>query len=195
MVEQKVALLLGGGGEIGRFIAKELSDYRVVISTRDRGLVKEDYILGDISSLESENIFIECLERYQRLDLVINLVGGYASGGVNSYNEKDFDGLSQGMLKSCANATVGSYKYLGEGGVFMAISSKSLGNVNWKGALYKGFKAASEEWVRNLNIALLDSKRNGAYIIRINDLKKDREELRAEVRKVVTRERESNNDK
>jgi short-subunit dehydrogenase len=195
MVEQKVALLLGGGSEMGELIAKELSDYLVVITSRDKGSVVGNCIEGDISSTESEQVFIECLERYQRLDLVINLVGGYASGGVNSYNDNDFNRLSEGMLKSCANATVGSYKYLSEKGVFIAISSKSLSSPSWKGALYKGFKAASEEWVRNLDNALKDSKRNGAYIIRISDLKSDIEELKMEVRKVITREKESNNDK
>ena len=194
MGEQKVALLLGGSSEIGQFIAKQLSDYLVVTSTRNKGVAVGNYIEGDISSTKSEQVFIECLERYQRLDLVVNLVGGYAPGGVNSYNGDDFDWLCQGMLKSCANATVGSFKYLSEEGIFIAISSKSLSSPSGKGAMYKGFKSASEEWVRNLDIALRESKRNGAYVIRISDLKSDREELRTEVRKVITREKESNNE-
>lgn len=193
MDKQKVALLLGGSGQIGKFIAKELSDYLVVTSTRSKDLINSECIEGDISSIDFENIFIECLERYQRIDLVVNLVGGYATGGVNSYSESDFEWLSQGMLKSCANATVGSYKYLEEGGLFIALSSKSLSSVGWKGALYKGFKSASEEWVRNLDIALRDSKRNGAYCIRISNLISDSEELIREIRKIIDSKKEIGN--
>ena len=96
---QKVAVITGASQGIGAGLLREFlaRDYRVVACSRNikpRGLPNVLEIAGDVSQPEFASSIIQAaIERFGRIDTLVNNAGAFVSKPFTDYSEGDFEAL------------------------------------------------------------------------------------------------------
>ena len=177
--QKKVIILIGASSEFGEYLWENLEGFTVYRTSR---VEREGYITAD-PLVECEKVFKEVLEKEGRIDLVVNLVGGYRKGGVKGFDQEDLKALSESLLCITAASAVESFKYLTYGGKYILISSSTVKSNG--GALYKSLKLATELWCEQLDKELRSSERGGALILRVEKLEENKKWVAEMVRKAL----------
>ena len=140
----KVALVPGGAGAIGSAIAEAFATAGARIAVADRTCRMCDDVVGRVQAVGSDGIGIaadvtieadcdrmvaETLERFGRLDIVVNAVGGGAGKVLHpaeSYPRADWDWIMELNVRSTLLATQAAARAMieaGRGGAVLNISS------------------------------------------------------------------------
>lgn len=123
---KKVALITGGSRGIGKEIAKKfaLNGYNLVINyvseNTDLNKLKEDFkdtevlfVKTDVTNYEScENMVKEAIEKFGKIDVLINNAGITKDGLLMRMKEEDFDKVIKVNLKGTFNMTKNVIPYM-----------------------------------------------------------------------------------
>ena len=130
--ENKVALVTGAAGGLGRAVAVMLAQRGARITMTDRsgtGLdVSAKAVGGSVLDLEAEladsqacNDLVACtLERFCRLDILVNVAGDYTGAPVEDLNDEIWQAMFEANLVSTFNmmkSAVPSMRKQGNGGI------------------------------------------------------------------------------
>jgi NAD(P)-dependent dehydrogenase (short-subunit alcohol dehydrogenase family) len=176
---KKVIILIGASSEIGSYLWDNLQGYTLYRTSR---VERDGFITAD-PLVECEKVFKKVLEKEGRIDMVVNLVGGFRKGGVKGYNQDDLVALTQSLLCVTAASAVESYKYLTKGGKYVLISSSTISTHG--GALYKSLKLASELWCEQLDKELRKTERGGTLILRVEMMEESKDWIAGMIRKAA----------
>lgn len=111
-LEEKIAVVTGGGGFIGSSICKELAKNGAVVVVQDINLnaaqaiaheitsagYKADYIGGDLTNpVEVEKLIDQIIEKYGRIDILVNNAGINTGSkdrvNIDEYNNEVWNGI------------------------------------------------------------------------------------------------------
>ncbi|MDO5616404.1 MAG: SDR family oxidoreductase [Cruoricaptor ignavus] len=165
-LENKVAIVTGGGTGIGRAIAKRLADEnaKVIIVGRTESTLKEasdrhdtiSYIVADIVRTEEiERILSEIKRKFGKLDIVVNNAGVAPVTPFSELDMNEYDSVFDINVRGLFDLTRQSLPMLKEtkGNVInisTAIVSRPLGNMS----TYAGSKSAvnmlTKVWAKEL---------------------------------------------
>lgn len=123
---KKVALITGGSRGIGKEIAKKfaLNGYNLVINyvseNTDLNKLKEDFkdtevlfVKTDVTNYEScENMVKEAIEKFGKIDVLVNNAGITKDGLLMRMKEEDFDKVIKVNLKGTFNMTKNVIPYM-----------------------------------------------------------------------------------
>lgn len=143
-LDDRVALIAGGGGAIGSALGEALGAAGAAVSIAGRTAEHNEQaaarvraagaeslaIAADLTAVaEGERVVEETVKRFGRLDIVINAVGGGAGRALHAaeeYPEKDWDWIFDLNLRSTVAATQPAVRAMiagGRGGRVLNISS------------------------------------------------------------------------
>jgi gluconate 5-dehydrogenase len=143
-LKERVALIPGGGGGIGSPLAEALgaAGASIAIASRSKehaqaaadkakaaGAASLALAADVTQQRECERVVAEIMQRFGRLDIIVNAVGGGAGNALHSaeeYPEKDWDWIFDLNLKSTVMATQAAVRAMitgGRGGRVLNISS------------------------------------------------------------------------
>jgi NAD(P)-dependent dehydrogenase (short-subunit alcohol dehydrogenase family) len=176
----KVALVAGGGGGLGRASALDLAragvdlalcdvDGSVLAETAAEGRHLGVDVLDDVLDVRDPDalagFFTACADRYDRLDVLVNVVGGTFRAGFTDLSAKGRDALVRTNFTWVADATQHAavrMAQLGHGGSIITITSIEAHRAAPGYAVYAAMKAAVTHLTRTLATEL------GAAGIRVN---------------------------
>ncbi|MFY0310869.1 SDR family NAD(P)-dependent oxidoreductase [Leisingera sp. D0M16] len=165
---RKVVLITGGARGIGRAIAEDFaSDHDVSFTWLNTepasGLDDLLAIRADLTEAgASETIVSEVLERFGRLDVIVNNAGLVVSSGPGGFNWIEAEKMFQVNLLAAESLLVAALPYLTPGASVVNISSVNATLPPRNAALYGASKAALNLWTRGM------AKELGPRQIRVN---------------------------
>ncbi|MBM4439992.1 MAG: SDR family oxidoreductase [Candidatus Rokubacteria bacterium] len=171
-VEGRVAVVTGGGQGIGRAVVERLAaeGARVVAGEIDAALLERTVlelqgtgaevvgVVGDVTEPESAKRLIQtALDRFQRLDILVNVVGGSRNARIWEMSEEQWDFTLRWNLRSaflCTRAALPSMierRY----GKIVCMSSGAREGTPWTayyqgGAAYSASKAGIHGFIRDV---------------------------------------------
>lgn len=173
-LENKVALVTGGGKGIGLGIAKKFAENgaSVLIVGRHENTLKEackenhglSYLVADITNSEDIKKIIDYIkEKYGRLDILVNNAGWCPVKPITQITLEDYNAAFDLDVKALVDMTIQSLPLLKEnGGNIINMSSVGATHVAANLSMYTGAKAAVENFTRVWAIEL------APYNIRVN---------------------------
>jgi gluconate 5-dehydrogenase len=178
-LDGKVALIPGGAGAIGSAIAEAMAGAGARVAVADRTCRMCDSVVARIEGVGSEGFSVaadvtneadcdrmvaETLDRFGRIDIVVNAVGGGAGKVLHpaeAYPRKDWDWIMELNVRSTVIATQAAVRAMiaaGRGGSILNISSvrANLGiNAGYsayvaaKGAISSLTRQWATEWAKH----------------------------------------------
>ena len=162
----KVAIVTGSSRGIGRAIAERLGrEGAFVVVTYVRSANKAEDVVAAITACGSQAIAVQAdmgqradigqlfqttLQRFGRLDILVNNASTFLAKPVADIREEDYDALfavnSRGTLFACQEAVW----HMADGGRIINISSMGTALGLPRVALYSGSKAAVEQLTKSL---------------------------------------------
>lgn len=140
-LDNKVALVTGGGSGIGKAIAESLSErgagvyvldlqeengWAVVEGIKDRGY-KADFLSCDVADQANvKQVFAEIFEKERRLDILINNAGVSHIGVAETTSEEDFDRIFRINVKGVYNCLHVALPYMKSTGGGSIINMSSV---------------------------------------------------------------------
>ncbi|KZN69598.1 SDR family oxidoreductase [Pseudoalteromonas luteoviolacea] len=122
-------------------------------------------VQGDISSASAaENLFIQGIEAFGKVDIVVNNAGAVLKKAFVDYTEQEFDALFNINCKGAFFIMQNAAKRLEDNGRVINIGTSLLGAFTGNYALYAGSKAPLEQFTRTL------AKEVGARGITVNTI-------------------------
>jgi 3-oxoacyl-[acyl-carrier protein] reductase len=165
-LEGKVAVVTGGSRGIGRAVAERLAadGAAVVLSYRDRaaeadGVVARIVAAGgralalraDLASVpDVRSLFAAALDRFGRLDIVVNNAGVAIYRPVAEATEEEFEASFAVNARGTFFALQEAARRIADGGRIVNISTGATVSGVPQGALYCGSKAAVEQFTKSL---------------------------------------------
>jgi NAD(P)-dependent dehydrogenase (short-subunit alcohol dehydrogenase family) len=173
-LEGRVAVVTGGGQGIGRAVVERLSAEgakvvageidaslleRLVTELKRRGVVG---VVGDVTEPESAKRLVEtAVERFGRLDILVNVVGGARNARVWEMTEEQWDHTIRWNLRStflCTRAAV-PHMMKARYGKIVCISSGAREGTPWTayyagGSAYSTAKAGVHGFIRDVALEL-----------------------------------------
>jgi NAD(P)-dependent dehydrogenase (short-subunit alcohol dehydrogenase family) len=163
-LEGKVVLIAGATGTAGQVVAKTFADAGaiLILNGRDQARLDESVAMVDSPRVESiastldtpeacSELVRQIIDRHQRLDGVIYLVGGWRAGGVEGFLLEDLNWLYEQIVVTTAGVVTASREpLLKSGGRFVAVSSTAVHESAPGNAAYAGAKAAADAWIAAL---------------------------------------------
>jgi len=188
LLTDKVAVVTGGGGGIGRGIAEAFAAYgaRVVIGEIDAGRATETEeairaaggavlaVVTDVRDAESVDELAEATsQRFGRVDVLVNNVGHYVIRGGADFvdtTEDDWNALYEVNLKHvflCTRAFIPTMVEQGDGGSIINVSTVEAFRAIPRHSVYGAFKGAITQFTKSLALEL------GECGIRVNAIAPD----------------------
>ena len=172
---RKVAIVTGGSGNIGSFIALRLSDKYDVVVTYNKSEHKADRVLGDLkgspmkvevdlSSVDSiKSMFDEVSQKYGRIDLLVNNASFTKESSVEDLEESVIDRVIDLNIKSTFYCSREFLKFTDKEEDFniVNIGSNSVRTLNASNVIYIACKAAIESLTKSF------AKKYGEFV-RVN---------------------------
>ena len=177
-----VAVVTGGAGGLGGAVSRDLAANGVSIATIDidaeaAGSLRRD--LGESAVVHQGDardpeqlgrLFAEADERWGRLDILVNVVGGTFRAPFTDTNPKGWDALLRTnlmhVLHACSLA-VPRMKAAGRGGSIVNLTTIEAHRAAPGFAVYSAAKAAVEQFARTLAVELAPDR------IRVNNVAPD----------------------
>ncbi|MGE5444953.1 MAG: SDR family NAD(P)-dependent oxidoreductase [Ignavibacteriales bacterium] len=178
-LRNRIAIITGGTGALGRavvsvfieegakvvctyIIDEELSHYSSLAENQKSNLV---FVQADVTKEKSVAETVQkTLERFGRVDVLVNIVGGFTYAKIVDTDEKIWDSMMNVNLKStflCSKAVLPQMVKQNYGKIINISSRPGL-----KGSSGVGAYAASKAAVMNLTETIADEVRN--YEINVN---------------------------
>ncbi len=176
----KVALVAGGGGGLGRASALDLARAGVALALADvdgeallttardaraQGVEVLEAVLDVRDPDALEGLFDSCEERFGRLDVLVNVVGGTFRAAFTDVSDKGRDALVRTNFTWVVDAIQRAARHMsegGRGGSIITITSIEAHRAAPGYALYAAMKAAVTHLTRTLAVEL------GSAGIRVN---------------------------
>jgi 3-oxoacyl-[acyl-carrier protein] reductase len=175
-VEGRVAVVTGGGQGIGRAVVDRLAaegarviagDIDAVLLERVVGDVQKTGatvvgVVGDVTEPRAAKQLIEtAIERFRRVDILVNVVGGARNAKIWEMREEDWDHVLRWNLRStflCTRAAV-PHMIQQRYGKIVCISSGAREGTPWTayyagGASYSAAKAGVHGFIRDVALEL-----------------------------------------
>ncbi|HWP92763.1 MAG TPA: SDR family NAD(P)-dependent oxidoreductase [Thermodesulfobacteriota bacterium] len=176
-LEERVAIITGGTGALGKAVVSEfLREGAKVIST----YIIDQELRGLRSTLKNQNLTLikadvtrekqvaqvvkRTLKRFGRIDILVNIVGGFTYAKIQDTDEKTWDRMMNMNLKSvflCSKAVLPQMIKQNYGKIINISSRPAL-----KGVAGVGAYSASKAGVLNLTETIADEVRD--YDINVN---------------------------
>ena len=175
-VEGRVAVVTGGGQGIGRAVVDRLvaEGARVVAGDIDAALLERAVgelqktgatvvgVVGDVTEPRSAKQLVEtAVERFRRVDILVNVVGGARNAKVWEMTEEDWDHVLRWNLRSTFLCTRAAVPHMIEQryGKIVCISSGAREGTPWTayyagGASYSTAKAGVHGFIRDVALEL-----------------------------------------
>jgi NAD(P)-dependent dehydrogenase (short-subunit alcohol dehydrogenase family) len=175
-VEGRVAVVTGGGQGIGRAVVERLVEEgaRVVAGDIDESLLERLVVdlgpkaaalvavVGDVTEPESAARLIgTAVERFGRLDILVNVVGGNRPGRINELSEETWDHVLRWNLRSTFLCTRAATPHMirQRYGTIVCISSGAREGTPWSayyagGSAYSTAKAGIHGFIRDVALEL-----------------------------------------
>jgi NAD(P)-dependent dehydrogenase (short-subunit alcohol dehydrogenase family) len=200
-VQGRVAVVTGAGQGIGRAVAERLAaeGATVIAGDIDAGLleglqqsgVAAVGVVGDVTEPLSANRLVNtAVERFGRVDILVNIVGGSRTARIWEMPEETWDGVIRLNLRStflCTRAAV-PHMIRERYGKIVCISSGAREGTPWTayyagGAAYSTAKAGVHGFIRDVALELaqyginvnavapgpIDTERTGAELKRLDE--------------------------
>jgi NAD(P)-dependent dehydrogenase (short-subunit alcohol dehydrogenase family) len=200
-VQDRVAVVTGAGQGIGRAVAERLAaeGARVVAGDIDAGLLEDLHkkgaaavgVVGDVTEPLSANRLVNtAVERFGRVDILVNIVGGSRTARIWEMPEETWDDVIRLNLRStflCTRAAV-PHMIRARYGKIVCISSGAREGTPWTayyagGAAYSTAKAGVHGFIRDVALELaqyginvnavapgpIDTERTGAELKRLDE--------------------------
>ena len=175
-VEGRVAVISGAAQGIGRAVADRLAaeGARVVVGDIDAALLERTVselqktgamavgVVGDVTEPRSAKQLVEtAVERFQRVDILVNIVGGARNAKIWEMSEEDWDHVLRWNLRSTFLCTRAAVPHMIEQryGKIVCISSGAREGTPWTayyagGASYSAAKAGVHGFIRDVALEL-----------------------------------------
>ena len=175
-VEGRVAVVTGGGQGIGRAVVERLVEEgaRVVAGDVDESLLERLVaelgpkaaalvaVVGDVTEPESAARLIgTAVDRFGRLDILVNVVGGNRPGRINELSEETWDYVLRWNLRSTFLCTRAATPHMirQRYGKIVCISSGAREGTPWSayyagGSAYSTAKAGVHGFIRDVALEL-----------------------------------------
>ena len=179
-LQGKVAIVTGASSGIGRGIAERLArdGASVVVNYRTNpGKAKEVVasiqahggqaasVQADVSLvLDVRRLFQEATERFSRIDIVVSNAGKFTQTSISDVTEEEFDTMFAINAKGTFFTLQEAARKVSDGGRIIYISTGATAMSYPGAAIYKGSKAAGEQFVSTL------AKELGARQITVNTI-------------------------
>lgn len=172
---RKVAIVTGGNGEIGSFIAIRLSDKYDVAITYNKSENNADRVLEklkgnpmkvnvDLRSVDSiQSMFSKVYQKYKRIDLLVNNASFTKESSIENMNESIIDRVIDLNIKSTFYCSREFLKYTNkiEDFSIINIGSNSVRTLNASNVVYIACKAAMESLTKSF-------AKNYGELVRVN---------------------------
>lgn len=165
-LRDKVIVVTGATGRAGRDVVSQLhfAGAELVLVGRDvetlQALAAQHepqpaIITADLDDqAEAIGLFDDISVEYGQIDGVVHLVGGWAAGGVESFDPALAEKMWRQLVLTTANVTTAVRASLqASGGRFIAIGSTATERPSSQNALYSSAKAGAAQWVKALAAA------------------------------------------
>lgn len=158
-LENKIVVVTGVGGGIGTAIGKAFLDYKAtVIGLGTKMEISEpriDYYVCDVTNSRTcENFFNQVIDKYGRIDVLVNCAGITRDAMTKKMSEAQFDEVIDVNLKGIWNITklVGPHMQQKKGGSIINISSVvgvygNIGQANYA-ATKAGVIGMTKSWAK-----------------------------------------------
>ena len=179
-LENKVAVITGSAGGLGKDIAISLAEEGATIILNDvnETLVKQsvkeleqyqvDYVVGDVSNkVHVEQMFQYVIKKYNKIDILVNNAGGslHTPRKLEEIQEEDWDKVLNVNLKGTFLMSQQAVKYMKDQGGGKIINMTSIGGRTASlitGVAYAAAKGGVISFTRRL------AKEVGEYSINVN---------------------------
>ena len=160
---RKVAIVTGGNGKIGSFIALRLSDKYDVVITYNKSEDNADKVLKslkgnpmkvnvDLSSVDSiKSMFSEVYQKYERIDLLVNNASFTKESSIEDIEEFVINRIIDLNIKSTFYCSREFLKFTNKNEDFniINIGSNSVRTLNASNVIYIACKAAMESLTKS----------------------------------------------
>lgn len=178
-LDGKVAIVTGGAGGLGESISRDLVRCGVEVALCDRDAAAVDEIRDEVALAEVVDVrdpdalaafFAAFDERFDRLDILVNVPGGTFRAPFTESNRKGWDTLIRTnfthVIDSCSHA-IERMRAGGRGGSIVNLTTIEAHRAAPNFAVYSGMKAAVAQFARTMSVEL------GPEGIRINNVAPD----------------------
>ena len=147
-IDDKVALVTGGGRGIGRATALALAESGADIALAARSVDQLELVAEDIRKLGRRALVVECnaaktenldafvakaMEEFGRIDILINNVGGSMPKGFLETSQKEFEGAFHFNVTTAFALSKAAVPHMLENGGSIVNISSSIGQMTGKG--------------------------------------------------------------
>jgi 3-oxoacyl-[acyl-carrier protein] reductase len=174
-VQDRIAVVTGGGQGIGRAVAERLvaEGAKVVIGDIDASLLERTVldlqkvgtvvgVVGDVTEpLSASRLVNTAVERFDRVDILVNVVGGSRTARIWEMPEETWDGVIRLNLRSTFLCTRAATPHMIKQryGKIVCISSGAREGTPWTayyagGAAYSAAKAGVHGFIRDVALEL-----------------------------------------
>lgn len=163
--DRKVALVTGGGRGIGAAIARDLAiDHDVAVTCLTSAAPSGMFaVQADLAvSHAPKDVIANILDRFGRLDVIVNNAGVIAFDGPDDYDLAALQQMFAVNLFAAKGLLTAALPHLGQGAAIVSISSVNAVLQPMGAAMYGATKAALNTWTRGM------AKELGPRGIRVN---------------------------